>query len=73
MEKLPHTYFNAEIYEWTKKMKTGVFISVEKTKMDRQEFINAIIYLIACGEPLIFNNEKTAFKKLEINYFNKTF
>lgn len=61
---LPHTCFNGEIYEWSLRMKVGVWVSAEKTKMDKQEFINAISYLIACGEPLLFNNEMTAITRI---------
>lgn len=61
---LPHTYFNGDIYEWSLRMTVNIWVSVESVKMSKQEFVKAIIYLIACGEPLIFNNEMTAFKRV---------
>lgn len=49
--------FNEKIYRWSLTATPGKWYRLDSLQMDRDIFIDAIKYLIECGEPLEFNND----------------
>ena len=61
--KIPHSYFNNDIYEWTLRMELGKWYSIKNIKMSKEDFTNCIIYLISVGEPLILKNDLLSIRR----------
>lgn len=62
--KITHDDFDNDIYEWTLRMEVGKWHTIKNIKMDRNKFINCIVYLIAIGENLVFRDDMMAFRKI---------
>lgn len=64
-KELTHDMFVPEVYEWVVHAELNKWIRTETKTMDRQKFIDCLIYLIACGAPLRFNDDLSKFQRVK--------
>ena len=60
-----HAYFNEGIYKWAMEMEFDKYLSTEKIKMDREEFINCIRYLNDNGIGFQFSGDMSKVKRIQ--------
>lgn len=59
----PHSDFRKEVYEWYLVMTLNKWYLIKPKTLTMEESVNALKYLIDCGEPLVFNDAFTMIKK----------